>query len=114
MGMARINGYGNECGTGKGDQGGELWDRVRELTKVLVRAGGECERKKKGEEGQIIENLKGCPKKSESSLEASNISVFLEQSNTSVHFRNLILQLIVKRPEARRATSVIHTLDEET
>lgn len=45
--MARINGYGNECGTGKGDQGGELWDRVRELTKVLVRAGGECERKKK-------------------------------------------------------------------
>lgn len=47
MGMARINGYGNECGTGNGDQGGELWDRVRELTKVLVRAGGECERKKR-------------------------------------------------------------------
>lgn len=47
MGMARINGYGNECGTGNGDHGGEPGDRVRELTKVLVRAGGECERKKR-------------------------------------------------------------------
>lgn len=58
MGMARINGYGNECGTGKGDQGGELWDRVRELTKVLVRAGGECERKKNEKRVRLLRILR--------------------------------------------------------
>lgn len=58
MGMARINGYGNECGTGNGDQGGELWDRVRELTKVLVRAGGECERKKKQKRVRLLRILR--------------------------------------------------------
>lgn len=56
--MARINGYGNECGTGKGDQGGELWDRVRELTKVLVRAGGECERKKNQKRIRLLRILR--------------------------------------------------------
>lgn len=56
--MARINGYGNECGTGKGDQGGELWDRVRELTKVLVRAGGECERKKNEKRVRLLRILR--------------------------------------------------------
>ena len=56
--MARINGYGNECGTGNGAQGGELWDRVRELTKVLVRAGGECERKKNEKRVRLLRILR--------------------------------------------------------
>lgn len=58
MGMARINGYGNECGTGNGDHGGEPGDRVRELTKVLVRAGGECERKKNEKRVRLLRILR--------------------------------------------------------
>lgn len=77
------------------------------------KAGGEYEGKKKVEEDQITADLKCHPKESESILETSNIDVFLEPRNMIVHFRKLILQLIVKRPEARRVTSIICTLDEE-
>ena len=47
MGMTRVNVYGNECVTGNGDEGDASWDRVRKLTTVLVRAGGEYDPKKK-------------------------------------------------------------------
>lgn len=40
--------YGNECSTGNGAEAGEQWDRVRKLTQLLVRAGGEC-----GEKGKL-------------------------------------------------------------
>lgn len=41
VGMIRVNVYGKECGTGNRAEGDEPQDRIRKLTKQLVRAGGE-------------------------------------------------------------------------
>lgn len=42
LNTTRFNVYGNEYGTGNRDEGGKPWDRVRKLTKALVRAAGKC------------------------------------------------------------------------
>ena len=58
MGRTRVNVYGNECVTGNGDEGDASWDRVRKLTTVLVRAGGECERKKNQKRIRLLRILR--------------------------------------------------------
>lgn len=115
--MTRVKVYGKECDTGNRDEGGEPWERIRMLTKLLVRASGDSEHGKRGRQVRSLRVLITNLQNLNSSETHQTLNCSRKRVNKIVHFRNLVWKLTGKRPEAdkentlkgKQCTDISHT-----